>query len=256
MIDQPQIEPSSPTSMQQRACREDWLRDSVLSGFAGTFAMSVVLAIAYGIALAAGVRDGNTVQHWFWALAHNPVTRATEGAVFAAIALNLVMGIVWAVIYGRFVEPRLSGPGWRRGMIFSLIPWILSIVAFLPVMGGGFLGFGIGAGPLPLIGNLILHLVYGAVLGAVFAIALEAGLEDATGEQDAAAAAERGAAVGVGAGIVIGALGAWALGPNQVGVGSLGAAILAGALVGAAIGVLLGSLLGMARPPRPVAVRR
>ena len=239
----------------RREYREDWLRDSILSGFAATFAMSVVLAAAYGLATAIGVRNGNTTQHWFWALTHNPVTRTTENSVVVAIALNLVMGLVWAIIYGRFFEPRLPGTGWERGMLFSLIPWVLSIVAFLPVMGGGFLGFGIGAGPLPLLGNLILHLVYGAVLGAVFALALEAGLDDTPEERAAAEAAERGGAVGVAGGIIVGALFGWALGPSMSGVGNMGVVILAGALAGAAIGALIGSLMGISRAPHAAHAR-
>src|SRR5579884_270823 len=192
MADRPHVQQSASAQTPARICRDDWLRDSILSGFVATFAMSVVLALAYGVALAVGVRHGDTTQRWFWALTHNPVTRTTQNAVVLAIILNMAMGLIWAVIYGRWVEPRLRGPGWQRGMLFALIPWILSIVAFLPVMGAGVLGFAIGAGPFPLIGNLILHLVYGAVLGSVYAIALESGLDDAETEGPAAEAAERG----------------------------------------------------------------
>src|SRR5579884_2060178 len=247
MADRPHVQQSASAQTPARICRDDWLRDSILSGFVATFAMSVVLALAYGVALAVGVRHGDTTQRWFWALTHNPVTRTTQNAVVLAIILNMAMGLIWAVIYGRWVEPRLRGPGWQRGMLFALIPWILSIVAFLPVMGAGVLGFAIGAGPFPLIGNLILHLVYGAVLGSVYAIALEAGLDDAETEGPAAEAAERGAAIGVAAGIVVGALVGWGIGPSVAGVGTTGEVVLGVALVGAAIGILFGSLLGMAR---------
>lgn len=237
-------------------CREDWLRDSLLSGFAATFAMTVVLALAYGFAEAVGNRDGGTVAHWFWALVHNPVTRETKNAVFLAIALNLVMGLIWAVVYGRLAEPFMHGPGWQRGLRFALVPWILSLIAFLPVMGGGFLGFGIGAGPLPLLGNLILHLVYGAVLGGIYALATEQGLVDSDEEREAAVASERGAALGIVLGVVIGALAGWAMGPNTVGIDSSSGVILAIALVGGGIGVLLGSLLGINRPEVEPIVRR
>lgn len=56
--------------------------------------------------------------------------------------------------------------------MFSLIPWAFSLVVFLPLVGGGFLGLGLGAGPLPILGNLLLHAVYGVTLGSVL------GLED------------------------------------------------------------------------------
>ena len=233
------------------ARREDWLRDGVLSGFAATFAMTVVLAAAYGMARAIGDEDGSRLERWFWALAHNPVTRTTEDGVVLAIALNLLMGLALALVYGRIVEPILGGPGWRKGVLFSLVPWIFSVVAFLPIMGGGFLGREIDAGPLPILGNLILHLVYGATLGSVYGIALEAGLDDTSAERANAAAAERGAAIGVAAGVVVGLVAGWLVGMGLDGGDSRGIIALAGALAGAAIGTLIGSFVGMGRVQRP-----
>ena len=231
--------------------RQDWLRDGVLSGFAATFAMTVVLAGAFGLARAVGDEDGSRLERWFWALTHNPVTRSTEDAVIFAIALNLLMGLALALVYGRFVEPILGGRGWRKGVLFSLIPWLLSVVAFLPVMGGGFLGQEIDAGPLPILGNLILHLVYGAVLGSVYGIALEAGLDDTDAERANAAGAERGGAVGVAVGALVGIAAGWAVGSSLDGGDSRGVITLAGALAGAAIGALIGSFFGMGRFERP-----
>ena len=231
--------------------REDWLRDGVLSGFVATFAMTVVLTIAYGLTNVLGDENGGQLARWFWALGNNPLTERTADAVVFAIALNLLMGLVWALVYGRFVEPILGGPGWRKGMLFSLLPWLLSIVAFLPLMGGGFLGAGIDAGPLPVFGNLVLHLIYGAVLGAVYGIALEAGLDDTEAERANAAGAERGAAIGIVAGVLIGLLGGWLLGPQLDGGGSRGAIALGGAMIGGASGLLAGSFLGMGRISNP-----
>ena len=72
--------------------------------------------------------------------------------------------LLLALVYARYVEPRLSGASWWRDAVRAH-PWLLSLIIFLPLMGGGLLGMNIGAGPLPILGNLILHLVYGAVLG-------------------------------------------------------------------------------------------
>jgi len=225
--------------------RDDWLRDGILSGFVATFAMTVVITAAYLFARGVGEDGGNTLQRWFWALTDNPVTQSSLNAVWLAIALNLGMGLVWALFYGRFVEPALHGPGWQKGVVFSLVPWVLSIVAFLPIMDGGFLGSNIEAGPLPVIGNLILHLVYGATLGSVFAIAMETGLDDTAEDRAAALSAERGAAIGIGAGLVIGGLLGWLLGPDRAGLDGTAQVIVAGGLSGSAIGLLLGSLVGL-----------
>src|SRR5215217_9730785 len=59
------------------APREDWLRAGILAGFLGTFAMTIVLVAAYGLASSIGRVDGNVVQRWSWALVNNPVAERT-----------------------------------------------------------------------------------------------------------------------------------------------------------------------------------
>lgn len=238
---------------RSRVRREDWLRDGVLSGFLATFAMTVVVAIAYGVATALGSEGGNRLEQWFWALANNPVTERTTDGVVAAIGLNLLMGLLLALVYTRFAEPLLSGPGGVRGMLFSLVPWLLSVVLVLPLLGGGVLGADIGAGPLPVFGNLVLHLIYGAALGSVYAIALDAGLDNTEAERANAAGAERGAAIGIVVGIVLGLIGGWLLGPSLDDLGSRTAVAVAGAMIGGASGIFAGSFMGMGRGVRPSA---
>jgi hypothetical protein len=231
---------------QEAAVRQDgWLRDGVIAGFVATFAMTIVLAAAYGLAEAIGDRDGSTVLRWFWNLANNPVTERGQDGPFIAIALNLAVGLALALVYARFAEPILPGPGWREGMIFSLLPWLFSIVFFLPIMGGGWFGMDIDAGPLPILGNLILHLVYGAVLGTVYGLRLEQGLTDTPAERKNAERAERGAALGVAFGVVAGLVVGWLFSSSIDDVANEALVATIGALVGGAMGMLVGSMVGM-----------
>ncbi|MEA2511261.1 MAG: hypothetical protein QOJ59_748 [Thermomicrobiales bacterium] len=224
--------------------RADWLGDSIVSGFIASFAMSVVMAGAFGLSQAIGDQNGSRIEGWFWALTHNPVIETTQNAIVLAIGANLLMGLVWAVVYGYDAESRLSGPGWRKGMLFSLGPWLLSIFAFFPIMNGGILGKDIHAGPLPVLGNLILHLVYGAVLGSIYAIDLEAWLDGSAVDRAHAEAQQRGAAFGTVVGMVVGLAIGWLLGPSLDGVGSRALIVLIGALTGGALGLAVGSLAG------------
>ncbi len=226
--------------------RDDaWLQDGIIAGFVATFAMTIVLAAAYLLARAIGDEEGPTILRWFWNLAHNPITERPENAPFIAIGLNLLVGLVLAVIYARVFEPMLGGPGWRKGMIFALIPWLISIVAFLPIMGGGFLGMDIEAGPLPILGNLILHIVYGAVLGGIYGLRLEQGLDDTPAERANAIRSERGAAIGVAMGVAIGAVAGWLLSGQIEEIATQATTVVVGALAGGAIGLLIGSMVGM-----------
>lgn len=230
--------------------RVDWLGDSILSGFFATFAMSVAMAAAFGLSRAIGDEHGSRIEHWFWALTHNPVIRTTQDAIVLALGANLLMGLIWAVIYGYDAEPRLNGPGWLKGMIFSLGPWLLSIVAFFPIMDGGVLGRDIGAGPLPVIGNLVLHLIYGAVLGSLYAVDLEAWLDGSESDRRNAEAQQRGAAFGTLIGLAIGAVAGWIVGPSLDDVAGRGLVTLIAALIIGALGLLVGSLAGSERDER------
>src|ERR687897_3430048 len=240
------------------APREDWLRAGILAGFLGTFAMTIVLVAAYGLASSIGGGEGGVIQRWSWALVNNPVAQRTADGVVLAIGANLAMGLLLALVYARYAEPRLHGPSWWRGMQFALIPWLLSLVVFLPLMGGGVLGMDIGAGPLPILGNLILHLVYGAVLGISYAEATEDWLDDTDIDRDNAAAAERGAAFGLIAGLIPGFVLGWFIAPAFGDLVGRSETAIGVAFIGAAIGLAIGSFAGMSRtqgPARGVAGR-
>ena len=232
--------------------REDWLRAGVLAGFLGTFAMTIVLLVAYWLASAIGSADGGVIQRWSWALVNNPVAERTADGVVLAIGANLAMGLLLALVYARYAEPRLHGPTWWRGMQFALVPWLLSLIIFLPLMGGGLLGLDIGAGPLPILGNLILHLVYGAVLGSSYAEAAEDWLDDTDVDRFNAAAAERGAASGVVAGLVPGLVVGWMIAPAFGDLVGRSESAIGVAFIGAAIGLAIGSFAAMSRPHGPV----
>jgi hypothetical protein len=233
------------TRTRDEVREEGWLREGVIAGFVATFAMTVVLAAAYGLARAIGDEDGATIERWVWNLAHNPVTERPEDYPFIAIGLNLLIGLALGAIYARIGEPLLGGPGWRKGITFSLIPWIISIVAFLPIMGGGFLGMDVEAGPLPILGNLILHVVYGAILGGLYGLRLNAGLDDTPAEIEEARRSERGAALGVVAGVALGAFAGWLLSGQIEEISTTSTTTVVGALAGGAIGLLIGSIVGM-----------
>jgi len=227
--------------------REEWVRNGLVSGFMATVGMTVVLAAAYLLVTIVGDAEGGLIRRWLAALGDNPVTRRTADAVVLAIGLNLLVGWVLALAYARWVEPATGGPGWLKGARFAAIPWFLSLVLFLPLVGGGFFGVELGAGPLPVLGNLVLHLVYGAILGAVYGLMLEDGGEGSDEEQGSAVAIGRNAAFGVVGGVIVGALLGWLLAPQLV-PGDGGTIVaLAGALLGGAFGLTVGAFAGMGR---------
>lgn len=76
---------------------------------------------------------------------------------------HFMIGSILAVIYAA-VAPALPGPPAVRGAIYGLAPWLVAMLMVMPMMGMPAFG---GAAAVAM-GSLIGHLVYGAVVGAIY----------------------------------------------------------------------------------------
>jgi hypothetical protein len=226
---------------------------ALLAGFVASVAMVLAFAIAFAAALVLGRLPVPVLASWFQGLTNNALIDTAGPNLYTATAVFFIGGLFWALLYGLVFEPRLHGPAWLRGLRFALIPWLFSLAVFLPVVGGGLLGLNLGAGPLPLVGNLVLHAVYGAILGTVYGTAesvfdrpMHRGQsEDLLAGRIAELGAARGMGIGLALGVALGVIGA-ALVPQLTGMqgGSLNplAMVVAVSLTGAAFGGFVGSL--------------
>lgn len=77
-------------------------------------------------------------------------------------AMHFMIGILLAYIYAAFLIKSLPSTGWRRGMIFAPIPWLVKEMMMSPMMGMGFFS---GGDMMMLIGGIMGHLVYGGLMG-------------------------------------------------------------------------------------------
>ena len=280
------------------AGRAGWLAGAIVSGFVATMVMLFAFVVAFSLArLLSGVPfgeiwgselvrgqsgrpfvrgaevplvtipGGELLRDWLYNLTHNRLIDVISTDLYVAVAIYLAGGLVWAVVYAALVEPRLDGPAWRKGALFSIVPGVLSVVVFLPLVGAGMLGSALGAGPLPAIGNLVLHLLYGVTLAQVYG---PFGDRDATtlellapGASSSAARASdrmlaRGVVVGLLLGITIGIVGTLAAGlrpDDRLLAVPVAALLLASAILGAALGAVVGSFVGLSAsrqyPGRP-----
>ena len=232
------------------------LSRSLLAGFLASVAMVMAFAVAFVAALILGTLPLGPLSDWCRGLTSNTLIDVARPNLYAALGIFFAGGLIWAVLYGVLAEPRLSGTAWEQGVMFALVPCVISLVVFLPLIGGGFLGMSLGAGPLPIVGNLVLHLVYGAVLGAVYGPAGDSVLDDprhaAAGDDiwegpNSEVGAARGLIIGLGLGIVAGLLSVAVLsGAEVLHLNPLSVAIPV-ALICMAFGGLIGSLSGPAK---------
>jgi hypothetical protein len=227
-----------------------WIPMGAISGFVATGIMTAAVLLAYGASalLASEASGANQLQVWLAALIDNTVTEIATFNLALAIGIHLVAGIGWAIIYTGFIEPRVSGSGLQRGVKFGLIPWLLSITVFFPVVGAGFFAADIGAGPLPILGNLILHLIYGAALGKIYAshaVWQEPGAEVSQYNLKALEGAHRSMALALIPGALLGLILGVVASSIFVSDGDLLMAAVLGAVVGSAAGVWIGSIAGL-----------
>lgn len=136
------------------------LGKAAVAGLIGTLAMTIILLMAP-----------------LMGMPPMPIGKMLAGFMGIPEALgwiaHFMIGTVLALIYANFFVSRLKGNGFIRGAIYGLLPWFAAQIMVNPMMGAGVFAINTPAPILMVIGSLIGHLVYGAVLGGVYGIGKE-----------------------------------------------------------------------------------
>ncbi len=98
------------------------------------------------------------------------LTRRAPGAAFVLFVLPAFLGVgtVLGALYGAWLGNSSYVRGSLRGAAFSLLPLAVLLFVILPLAGAGLAGVGLGAGPIPAIGETIRHVAFGLILGTVY----------------------------------------------------------------------------------------
>jgi uncharacterized protein DUF6789 len=90
----------------------------------------------------------------------------------AGWAMHVVIGLVLALIYAGWFATRLPGGPVLKGALYGSGVFLVAQLVVTPMMGGGVFS----GGNMPMIvGSLMGHLVYGALVGAVYGSGAKAG---------------------------------------------------------------------------------
>ncbi|MDS0296686.1 DUF6789 family protein [Halogeometricum luteum] len=127
------------------------------------FGYGVVATIAMSILMLLALISGNSPMP-------QPIPKAVVAHLFRsglpkpmlmllAVGLHLGYGGVFGALLARVARPVTIG----KGLAFGVGLWVLMQVAFLPFLGWGL--FGMAITPKIAVATLVLHLVYGGVLG-------------------------------------------------------------------------------------------
>lgn len=128
----------------------------VIAGLAGSAAMAVIMFLApmMGVSkMDMGVMLGRM----------NPMVQMPY---LMGWVLHFIVGIILTWIYAAFLLEKLPSDGWKRGMVYSLIPWAALQIIMMPMMMGKPMFS--GGDMMALLGTLVAHLVYGGVMGGIY----------------------------------------------------------------------------------------
>ncbi|MEP7206940.1 MAG: DUF6789 family protein [Casimicrobiaceae bacterium] len=126
----------------------------LMAGFVGTVVLSAIMMIkaAMGfmpqldvIGMLSNMLGGSRATGW---LAH------------------FVIGtVIWGLLYTAVFGAAPDGHWWR-GIVLGIAAWLMMMVVVMPMAGAGL--FGMSMGIVAPVMTLMLHVVYGWVLGAVY----------------------------------------------------------------------------------------
>lgn len=129
----------------------------LVAGFVATLALSVIMVMKEAM----GLMPELDVARMLGAMMGNGPSAGWVG--------HFVIGtVIWGATFA-WLEPHLpSDRHWLRGVIFGLGAWLLMMLLGMPMAGAGL--FGTRIGPMAPVMTLVLHVVYGAVLGGVYGL--------------------------------------------------------------------------------------
>ena len=130
------------------------IKSTLLGGLIATAAMTMLMLVAPMMGMPK-MLIGNSLAGFM----HIPITLGW--------IMHFVIGVVLAASYVYVLKDKLSGNAVTKGLLFSLVPFLLAQILVMPMMGAGLFSANTPAPLMMVMGSLIGHLVYGATLGAV-----------------------------------------------------------------------------------------
>ncbi|MBV9171500.1 MAG: DedA family protein [Chloroflexi bacterium] len=151
--------------------REQRFRAGAIAGglatIGSTLALNVLINLAGNIAFTA---PDTILERTAARLAFSAAREVEPGWFFVAVPVYLGVGVLWGAGYALWGEGRLGNlTDWQKGVLFAMLPFLISLVFAMPLLGLGY--FGVGAtGPVAAIGELGRHVTYGLLLGLIYPV--------------------------------------------------------------------------------------
>ena len=128
----------------------------IISGFIATLVLTAVILLKVQL----------HISPEFSVLAQ--ISKLAGGAVGGWMDHFIIGTLIWGILFAGFDSVTPALPSWLKGLMFSVLAWLVTMVLFLPFVGLGLFGSKIGVEPAAI--NLVQHLIYGLVLGVTYGL--------------------------------------------------------------------------------------
>lgn len=136
---------------------------AILAGFVATVGMSVLMYAAPMMGM-----PKMDVAAMLGSMVSQGMPAPGSGAWWMGMLAHFINGtIIFPLIYAYALYPALPGEPWLKGTMWGLVLWFLSQAMVMPMMGLGFFASKAPAAMMGVIGSLIGHAAYGALLGGI-----------------------------------------------------------------------------------------
>ena len=133
----------------------------IAAGFVATVVLSAMMLVKHSMGLVPELDPIEDIVH-----VADHLTGMTLPLPFGWIGHFVLGTVAWGIIYAA-LQASLPGAPVVKGLIFGALAWLAMMIIFEPLAGDGL--FALSLGPQATVATLVLHLIYGAVLGVAYA---------------------------------------------------------------------------------------
>lgn len=138
-------------------------KQAIVAGFLATLAMTVLMYAAPMMGM-----PKMDIAAMLGSVLSKQMPEPISGSWWMGMIMHFINGtIIFPLIYAYVLYAVLPGQPWMKGLWWGLILWFLAQAMVMPMMGMGFFSAKAPQPMMAVMGSLIGHIIYGAILGAV-----------------------------------------------------------------------------------------
>ena len=137
------------------------LKNGFIAGFAATLALSAIMVMKTSMGLMPDLNPIQMLEQMMHSRLGLPATPIMGWIMHFAIGT-----VLWGGIFSMIISFIPGKSFVAKGIIFATGAWLLMMLIPMPMSGAGL--FGINIGPMAPVMTLVLHWIWGIVLGATF----------------------------------------------------------------------------------------